>query len=591
MLSIQKKQRQSTSRSQDSLRIWCTWSTCSLVLFSVLLSEMCATNKYQGSVTAFQGTLPSRKSKVPPSTLFTPHSCYVKDITTVMSTQYSVHPGQSPVLTRLYDTERSEAEMKLSAQLDPTNEGNISASTFELQQQQTNVSTTTLMVQPDNSTEDSTTFFKGTDVPLPTDNGGFTHTSQSRAKISAANKGKTPWNKGKARSPEVRARIAAGVRAKNRDTFLKKLIALNVTEEQYNEDKLAARRVKDAAHRARKTPKGGYRPTNATKEKISKILKAKWANGEISKRSVDPTKVRRGFTHTEETRAKISKALKKRWANDAEYREKMVNKTTVVNSSAGTRKKISETLKAKWQDPVFRDAMMEKIRSRRKTSGIRDENYRRKISEAMKKKWKDAEYRNKTTASIQKRATEMARLRPPKPKKKSRPRGRISARQSSSPTVGIQLATVASPRVPRKPRTLKKAPLEVDANGDPIFTETTRKVIKKKKKRAAKKVPATVMDARGNMVPVAKKAKKPPKKKKAKKEPDGSINRLRDERRDLYDLLYGDEEGGGNRNTGASNIDNMDRVEAPPASDGLAAMLDLEDENLDNYDPYGLEDF
>ena len=61
------------------------------------------------------------------------------------------------------------------------------------------------------------------DVPMPTVNGGYSHTNASRAKISAANKGRTPWNKGKARSEETRARIAAGVRAKNRQRFLEKL--------------------------------------------------------------------------------------------------------------------------------------------------------------------------------------------------------------------------------------------------------------------------------------------------------------------------------------------------------------------------------
>ena len=51
-------------------------------------------------------------------------------------------------------------------------------------------------------------------------------------------------------------------------------------------------------------------------------------------------------------------------------------------------------------------------------------------------------------------------------------------------------------------------------------------------------------------------------------EPDGSINRLREERRDLYDLLYGDDSSGSED-----------------------ALMDLGDENLDTFDPYGLDDF
>lgn len=36
---------------------------------------------------------------------------------------------------------------------------------------------------------------------------GRPHTAESRAKISAANKGKTPWNKGLGHSEETKARI------------------------------------------------------------------------------------------------------------------------------------------------------------------------------------------------------------------------------------------------------------------------------------------------------------------------------------------------------------------------------------------------
>ena len=137
-----------------------------------------------------------------------------------------------------------------------------------------------------------------TDVPQPTANGGYSHTVKSRAKISAANKGKVPWNKGKPRSEEVKARIAAGVRAKNRERLLKKLEDMGMTEEEYEAEKKDQRRKKEADRRARRTAKGGYRPTEATKKKISQILKEKHAKGEVKSRSkVDPSKVRRGFTH------------------------------------------------------------------------------------------------------------------------------------------------------------------------------------------------------------------------------------------------------------------------------------------------------
>jgi hypothetical protein len=446
------------------------------------------------------------------------------------------------VATPLFDTERTEAEMKLSAQSGLGDEG-----------QPGNFS---LLVQDSLAVQD---------VPLPTDNGGFSHTTSSRAKISAANKGKTPWNKGKTRSPEVRARIAAGVNAKNRERFLVKLADLGVTEEEFEQQKKDERNKKAAESRARKTEKGGYRPTDETKQKISAILKAKWANGEMPKRRVDPTKVRKGFKHTDETRAKISEALREKWASDDNYRDSMTNKTTAHNGRLDMRQKISETLKAKWQDPEFREKMMEKIRTRKTTSVARDTEYRRKISDAMKAKWQDPEYRDKTTASIRERAQEAARVRPPKPPKQPK-----AKKQKEVSKNRVRLAQVAAPRIPRR-----KAPLELDENGEPVIQAKVKKVVKKKKKVVKMAAPLTADGDIGD-APV-KKVKKAAAKKKTPKEPDGSINRLRDERRDLYDLLYGDDE-------------DDDDIEEP-AEGGMAAMLDLEDDNLDTFDPYGLEDF
>lgn len=166
------------------------------------------------------------------------------------------------------------------------------------------------------------------DVPLPTVNGGYSHTTSSKAKISAANKGKVPWNKGRQRSEEEKARIADGVRRRNREKFLAKLVDLGLTEEEYEEQKKEERRKKDAERRARKTPKGGYTPTEETKAKISTILKEKWANGEMKKRSYTGP-FRKGFSHSEETKEKIRQALKKKWAEVC-FLHSFVDKSKIV---------------------------------------------------------------------------------------------------------------------------------------------------------------------------------------------------------------------------------------------------------------------
>ena len=209
----------------------------------------------------------------------------------------------------------------------------------------------------------------GEDVPKPTANGGFSHTKASRAKISAANKGNTPWNKGKQRSEEVKARIAAGVRARNRQRFLDRLKDMGMTEEEYNQQKQEEERQKRADREARRTEKGGYRPTEETKQKISRILKEKYSDPEFCKQQQAkrraastilgpngeriPKPVRSGFTHSEETKRKISEALRKRWANDDAYRQNMRIKCKAANSRPETKQRISQALRKRWQEPEF----------------------------------------------------------------------------------------------------------------------------------------------------------------------------------------------------------------------------------------------
>ena len=94
-----------------------------------------------------------------------------------------------------------------------------------------------------------------------TANGGYAHTKRSRARISKANKGNIPWNKGKNRSQAVRAKIAAGVKARNRAVLLEKLKKLGMTEEEWfaktKEIKYLRERVRRAKIAAAKREEDG----------------------------------------------------------------------------------------------------------------------------------------------------------------------------------------------------------------------------------------------------------------------------------------------------------------------------------------------
>lgn len=84
-----------------------------------------------------------------------------------------------------------------------------------------------------------------------TDNGGYAHTNLSKSRISKANSGNKPWNFGKRRSSADKAKIAAGVRARNRTILLQKLKRLGMTEEEYNIKKKEIKYLRERIRRAK----------------------------------------------------------------------------------------------------------------------------------------------------------------------------------------------------------------------------------------------------------------------------------------------------------------------------------------------------
>jgi hypothetical protein len=79
--------------------------------------------------------------------------------------------------------------------------------------------------------------------------GGYLHTKNTRLKISQANKGKMPWNKGRNRSESAKAKISAGVRARNQALLQAKLTSWNMSLEEWQAQK---RQIKLLRERVRK---------------------------------------------------------------------------------------------------------------------------------------------------------------------------------------------------------------------------------------------------------------------------------------------------------------------------------------------------
>ena len=234
-------------------------------------------------------------------------------------------------------------------------------------------------------------------IPIRTENGGYLHSEESKKKISLQNKGRVPWNKGRSRSEEEKARIASGVRERNRLRLIEEAAAKNMTVEQFVKERDAVKLQKIELRQGRKTDAGGYLLTDETKQKISQTLKDRWRMGQVKRRDASTyVKGKTGVTrHTTEAKQRISATLKAKWDNDEQYREYMIERAQYDDHDSRTiRQRISQTLKERWKDPEFRSKMMEQMKNRKSQVGkLTPIEHRQKISQTMREKWQDPTYR------------------------------------------------------------------------------------------------------------------------------------------------------------------------------------------------------
>jgi hypothetical protein len=105
-----------------------------------------------------------------------------------------------------------------------------------------------------------------------TEKGGYAHTSKSRLRISRANRGNTPWNKGKNRSHDDKAKISAGVRARNRAILLEKLKRLGMTEEEWLVKKKEIKYIRERLRRAKRA--NAHRQAEVAEQRLKEALAA-----------------------------------------------------------------------------------------------------------------------------------------------------------------------------------------------------------------------------------------------------------------------------------------------------------------------------
>jgi hypothetical protein len=134
---------------------------------------------------------------------------------------------------------------------------------------------------------------------------GYVHTEESKAKISAAKKGKMPWNVGMSHNEETRRLIAERTKEAMQRKKLERAAALGLTLEQYDQRKKTVKREKQQAQN-----KGGL--TEDGRKRISESMKRRWEDEEYRAK----TKLQACRNHSNETKARISEAIKLKWQVD-----------------------------------------------------------------------------------------------------------------------------------------------------------------------------------------------------------------------------------------------------------------------------------
>ena len=206
-----------------------------------------------------------------------------------------------------------------------------------------------------------------------------------RAKIGAANKGKSAWNKGRHHSPETIAKIKANTARAMRDPEVKRRMREAAAKTFHSATtKMKIRRtVRDTAHRkmeARNLAKSqslgprrgkvGIVSIGTYARRVSSVQRLSF--GVWGKHAMEEAERRRKL----ELRAlkKIEREEKKRAAREARLAEKAAKGVTArttrgVAKSEEHKAAISAALKAKWNDPDYVAAQKKSVRTRKKSAG------------------------------------------------------------------------------------------------------------------------------------------------------------------------------------------------------------------------------
>jgi hypothetical protein len=276
-----------------------------------------------------------------------------------------------------------------------------------------------------------------------------------------------------------------------------------------------------------------------------------------------------------------------------------MKKTGQKANTVSARQKISQTLKQKWQDPEFRMRMINSMKGRKSPSMESSKAQREKISAAMKKKWQDRSYREKAILGMERYRDSL----PPRPTKTK------TVRKINNGSTERKIVAVTPMTESTQVKKSIHSKVKVASAGGRTKTIKKKKAIKQKK---IAKTSASVESETINVLndPATATVKDTP----HDSDNNGDISRMKEERRDLYDLLYGDDyddithddantefrQGNGDFTIGNLDLDYLEEDEnhvsaIGPETTGVSPFfttnIHLDDEDLDDFDPYNLDDY
>jgi len=207
---------------------------------------------------------------------------------------------------------------------------------------------------------------------------------ERRAKIGAANKGKSAWNKGKHHSPETIAKIKAGTARAMRNPEVKRRMREAAAKTFHSETtKMKIRRtVRDSAHKkmgARNAElssalgirrgKVGTATIGAYARRVSAVQTVSF--GVWSKLAMDRDADRKKRELKEFKR--VAKEERRRAAREEKLKAQAATgrkprSTRGVPKTEAHKKAISEALKAKWEDPAYLHSQKTANRTRKKST-------------------------------------------------------------------------------------------------------------------------------------------------------------------------------------------------------------------------------